>query len=64
MEKGDIVTIYNYSIGDKRAIKEGKAKLIEFISKNEIDGTERWYVRFEGDEFSVPRRIPNTTTYI
>jgi hypothetical protein len=51
MKKGDIVNVYNYTLGGREFL-EGKAKLIKKLDVLTSD-TERWNVHFIDDKSDV-----------
>ncbi len=56
LKRGMRVTVRNATITGK-PIVEGIARLVKFLKKYEVDGTERWMVKFDGEESGYPRIV-------
>ena len=55
MIKGDVVEVFNNSVGSGDVVFEGHAKLLAFISSDSEH--ERWKVIFKEDGFKADRNI-------
>jgi hypothetical protein len=55
LKKGDKVRVYQKPLTNED--EEGIATLVKFDSVSEGYGTERWLVRFEGEESTYPRDV-------
>jgi len=55
-KEGQVKEIINSTLFGK-PVKEGKAKLIKFMGYDKYTHSERWTVRFLGENMSVERKI-------
>lgn len=56
MKRGQRAVIRK-STPEGKPIVEGVARLVKFLKKYEVDGTEKWMVKFDGEEGGFPRIV-------
>ena len=56
LKRGMRVTVRNTTVCGK-PIVEGIARLVKFLKKYEVDGTEKWMVKFDDEEGGYPRIV-------